>query len=653
MEWVQGEPLSAFIEKHLGNRSALLSLARRWVEMVKALQKASIAHGDLQHGNVLVADGQLWLIDYDGMYVPALSGEGSHEVGHRNYQHPLRTEADFGPHLDNFSAWVVYVSLIALAVDSRLWHQFSGGDECLLFRRRDFEQPETSDVLRSLGRHHDEAIRSAATVFKSLLYLGPRDLPSLDGQVPPPAVPSATTPSADKNWLEDHIGPGPRTPAVYTTWGGSKGGNLTVSTPADPSWILDVLLPPDGSPLVSFSNSAALERIVFAVSAILIAMPLNVVAQDLWPLSVLSLILVNLTLWVCRYRSDDSVRRFRDLASKVRQIENRIRDAEREIEAANREKTARRNYNAAEQARLAKELKALEAKEKSEIDAYQADLHSTLSSIAARRRAVNQQQADALRRIQNDIGLKVAALNGQISALNQAETTELNQALQAKQQRHITDYLRQFGLDRATIPGIGPAFKERLIRSGFHTAADIDFYRVQRMHGIGPARARSLADWRRSLEGQARRTMPSALSHSEEATIRARYEGRRRTLEQQGNSEQQRQRREEDNVRAQYRLLMEQLDQEEKLANAKTQTAIRDLRAHYAQQYRAIREKESELARDTASRLQEIDERIAEARRKLFSLHWERAKAEWKLWPYVGIRFPKYVKRIFLGSKPA
>lgn len=126
MEWVQGEPLSAFIERHLGNRSTLLSLARRWFEMVKALQKASIAHGDLQHSNVLVVDGQLRLIDYDGMYVPALSGEGSHEVGHRNYQHPLRTESDFGPYLDNFSAWVVYVSLIALAADPGLWKQFGG-----------------------------------------------------------------------------------------------------------------------------------------------------------------------------------------------------------------------------------------------------------------------------------------------------------------------------------------------------------------------------------------------------------------------------------------------------------------------------------------------------------------------------------------------
>lgn len=654
MEWVQGERLDAFIEKHLGNPGTLLSLARCWVEMVKALRDASIAHGDLQHGNVLVANGELRLVDYDGMYVPALSGEGSHEVGHRNYQHPLRTEADFGPYVDNFSAWVVYVSLIALAVDPGLWQRLSGGDECLLFRRRDFEQPEASNVLRSLERHRDERIQSAARLFKSLLYLGLRDVPSLDGQVPPPAVPPATPPSADKRrWLEDHIGPRPRPRAVDTTGGGSRGSNLTVPTPADPSWILDVLVPPSGSSLVSFINSAALERIVFAVSAILIAVLLNVAGPYLWSLSVLLLVLLNVALWVYRYRSDASVRQFSALAREVRESNNRIRATERDIEAANREKTRLGNHNAAEQARVAKELKALEVKEKKELDACQADLQSTLSSIATRRRAVNQQQADALRKIQNDIGAKVAALNGQISALNQAETTELNRTLQAKQQQHIAGYLGRFGLDRASIPGIGAAFKERLTASGFHTAADIDFSRVQRVHGIGPTRARSLAAWRSSLEAQARTTMPSALSHSEAATIRARYEGQRRTLEQQRDSEQQRQRREEDNVRAHYRPLLEQLDQDEKAANAKIQTAISEVRARYSQQYQAIRERDSKLAGDTASRLREINERIAEDRKTLFGLHWKKARLERELRPYIGIRFPKYVKRVLFGSKAA
>lgn len=653
MEWVQGERLDEFIEKHLGNRDTLLSLAHRWVEMVKALRDASIAHGDLQHGNVLVANEELRLVDYDGMYVPALSGEGSHEVGHPNYQHPLRTGADFGPDLDNFSAWVVYISLIALAVDPGLWRRFSGGDECLLFRRRDFEQPEASDVLRSLERHHHEAIRSAAKLFRSLLYLRPQAVPSLDGRILPPTVSPATAPPASLSWIEDHVRPPAPAPAMDTTRGGYGGDNLTVPIPSGPSWILDALMP-HPSAVVSFRTSAIPERIVFAISAILIPwLFLTVAGPDLWPLSIFSLMLLNLTLWVHRYRSDASVREFIGLASQVRALQSRIRVIERDIQAAERDKAALQTDNAAQRAHLAKEQKALEANEKKEVNKCQADLQSILSSIAKRRRLVNTQQANALQRIQKDIEAKVADLSRQIAALNQEETSELNRTLKARQQQHITDFLRRFSLERAHIPGIGPAFKERLIGWGFHTAADIDFYRVQRVHGIGQTRARYLVNWRRRLETQARTTMPSALPHNEAATIRARYEGRRRTLEQQRDSEQQRQRREEDNIRAQYRSLLEQLDQEEKGSHAKIQLAISEVSARYAQQYHAVREREAELAHNTASKLREIDERIAEARRKLFSLHWEKEKAGRQLRPYVKIRFPNYVKRVFFASRAA
>ena len=74
MEWVQGELLSQYVERHLHNPSDLQQLAARWIEMTKALHANSIAHGDLQERNVLVVNGQLKLVDYDGMFVPALSG---------------------------------------------------------------------------------------------------------------------------------------------------------------------------------------------------------------------------------------------------------------------------------------------------------------------------------------------------------------------------------------------------------------------------------------------------------------------------------------------------------------------------------------------------------------------------------------------------
>jgi len=52
----------------------LQQLAERFRTMVSRLKEAGIAHGDLQHGNILVIDDDYKLVDYDGIYVPSLNG---------------------------------------------------------------------------------------------------------------------------------------------------------------------------------------------------------------------------------------------------------------------------------------------------------------------------------------------------------------------------------------------------------------------------------------------------------------------------------------------------------------------------------------------------------------------------------------------------
>lgn len=179
MEWVNGESLSAYIERNVRNATALLTLADKWMKMLHSLQAAGIAHGDLQHGNVLVVAGELRLIDYDGMFVPALRGRTSHEIGQKNYQHPRRAGSDFGPQLDNFSAWVVYLSLIALSVHPELWGKYDGGDECLIFRKDDFEDPGSSAVLRDLSNSSNNDIQALAELFISFCALPPLGIPPL------------------------------------------------------------------------------------------------------------------------------------------------------------------------------------------------------------------------------------------------------------------------------------------------------------------------------------------------------------------------------------------------------------------------------------------------------------------------------------------
>lgn len=653
MEWVQGEPLHLFIEKHIGNPNALLSLAGRWVQMMRTLKQASIAHGDLQHGNVFVVGGDLRLIDYDGMYVPALSGQVSHEIGHRNYQHPLRTVSDFGPHLDNFSAWVIYLSLIALTVEPTLWQRFGGGDECLLFRQKDFERPEDSDTLHTLETCRDDRIRSAATLFKSLLYFGPQQVPPLDGQMVPLALPSSSS------WIDDHVS---RPKASVSAKQTSEYGLVEPQhqpTSADPSWILDFLVPtPVTIPSASFRNSANPERLVlltsFIATLLFITMaPLNMMGMYMSGLLTLLMILGNLVLWVCRYRLDPVASEIARHMTKLKGINEQIQGATAALEMGEKEKKNHRNREAEEQEKILNNQKAVKEKEKKELDAIQEIFQRVLSSINSRRRTASQQEADSLRNLQNVIGGKVISLDQQINMLQQAETTDLVNTLQAQQSQYVGAYLRSISLDGAEVSGVGQVFKARLKAAGVHTAADIDLYRVQRVRGIGSSRATSLIAWKRSIESQARTSIPKALSQSEIANIQEKYQRQQRVLKEEKDREQQRQKREDQTIRAGCRRSLEQLDTEERVAGTKCKREGDEIKSRYAPQYRVFQEALSTLPGGTESKIREIDSSAGETRKELFRLHWEKGKANQEIEPFRGLRFQNYVKRIFFGSRAA
>jgi hypothetical protein len=212
MEWIEGELLHEVVSRSLTEPSRLRHLASRWVRMVHALERASVAHGDLQHGNVLVVGSDFKLVDYDGMFVPLLAGKGSHEVGHPNYQHPRRTGHDFSPTIDRFSAWVIYASLEILSVDPDLW-QVASGDECLLFRKPDFDSPATSPLFSRIRVHSSSRVQALGQRLEQLLTLPPTALPPLEDLQARARAPSSTLPA----WVVDFVpAPTPRrvTPRV-------------------------------------------------------------------------------------------------------------------------------------------------------------------------------------------------------------------------------------------------------------------------------------------------------------------------------------------------------------------------------------------------------------------------------------------------------
>jgi hypothetical protein len=167
MRWVEGQALNDFVRDQADRPTVLDRLARMWVRLAGQLQDAAIAHGDLQHGNVLLIPGSkdnslaLRLVDYDGMWVPELRGKPPPEAGHANYQHPQRVrEGGYDAGVDRFSQLLIYTSLRCLkAGGAPLWKRYDQGED-LLFRRSDFAKPEKSRLFEELLAQRDREVRT-------------------------------------------------------------------------------------------------------------------------------------------------------------------------------------------------------------------------------------------------------------------------------------------------------------------------------------------------------------------------------------------------------------------------------------------------------------------------------------------------------------
>jgi len=179
MQWAEGDLLHSHIEKHLRYPASLAALRGKWVTLVRHLEAAQVAHGDLQHGNILVRGGSIQLVDYDGMWVPALKGRNATEIGHRAYQHPERSKQDYGQEIDRFSALVIYLSLAALEGDATLWERFHTGDN-LIFVREDFHQLGRSAIWQQLRRIGSGLIDQLTAAVAAMVQQQPMKVSNLD-----------------------------------------------------------------------------------------------------------------------------------------------------------------------------------------------------------------------------------------------------------------------------------------------------------------------------------------------------------------------------------------------------------------------------------------------------------------------------------------
>jgi WD40 repeat protein len=256
MRWVEGLLLNEFVRTNLDKPALLHALGQIWLRMSRRLCEVGVGHCDLQHGNVILVPGSktqslaVKLIDYDGMYVPALAGKKSGEVGHPNYQHPQRLrDGTYGPEVDCFSILVVATALRALELEGEgLWQCYDNGDN-LLFKETDLRDPAGSALFSELRQMPDPLLKTMVGRLEQackvrleevpvLAALFPEERPTAVTPVPPPlpphvAVQTLLPASYGPDWSEVAAEPmTPRGRRRTPAWAWAMAAGLAVSLAA-------------------------------------------------------------------------------------------------------------------------------------------------------------------------------------------------------------------------------------------------------------------------------------------------------------------------------------------------------------------------------------------------------------------------------------
>ena len=178
MDWSPGLSMGDFVSINYKNATLISNLQLALKNAFYVFEKNNIAHGDIQPGNVLVSkDGKnITFVDYDGMFCPSIKRFGASEIGHKNFQHPDRTERYFNEKLDYFAFGFLDSVLEIIKNQPNAWEASSSDEEGFIFRAHDFVDPKKSKVFSLLIK--DEKIRPYVERIKSILENSFLDIPN-------------------------------------------------------------------------------------------------------------------------------------------------------------------------------------------------------------------------------------------------------------------------------------------------------------------------------------------------------------------------------------------------------------------------------------------------------------------------------------------
>ena len=166
MDWIDGETMETYIAENYQDNYAMAMLCYRFCKMAAWLRSQPFAHGDIKPDNIMVRpDGNLTLVDYDGMFVPAMKGQKSPTIGTKDFSHPQRTVDDFDETIDDFALASIALSLKAISLKPSLLDEYGAADR-LLFSAEDYRDLSKSKVLTALQKlMNDEEVNTLLSLF--------------------------------------------------------------------------------------------------------------------------------------------------------------------------------------------------------------------------------------------------------------------------------------------------------------------------------------------------------------------------------------------------------------------------------------------------------------------------------------------------------
>ena len=175
MDWIEGETMETYVAANYTDTHAMSMLCYRFCKMAAWLRSQSFAHGDIKPDNIMVRpDGTLTLVDYDGMFVPAMKGQKSPTIGTKDFSHPLRNIDDFDETIDDFALASIALSLKAISLNPSLLQTYGASDR-LLFSAADYLDLSKSNTFTALqGLLADEEAITLMSMF--LLARAKKDL---------------------------------------------------------------------------------------------------------------------------------------------------------------------------------------------------------------------------------------------------------------------------------------------------------------------------------------------------------------------------------------------------------------------------------------------------------------------------------------------